>query len=402
MMHSQSRCSRKRLAGPKKSVPPHEGARGFSDNSLIIESGGTMTATVGKTRKVFIAWIFGIVLFASILVWLPEKLVRLESTQGTDHATLVDKYRSTLAQAIGGLLLLLGLYFTARNVLDAEQMHLTKTLSEAIQQLGQSNQNGSVNTPVRLGAIYTLARLSKELPDNADIIRSVLGHYLETESRVREAATPKPSQSDLEGAFKVIGLITQRNPLSRDGEVQLNQIDLAGLILTEGAFARFHFDKVNLTSSQFGDTDRTRTDWARIKFFSSDLTDSIFDNCELSRSEFNQIAGESISFKGIRAHKAKFISCNFKYSEFIDADLDGCEYFDTDLTDVKFGKASLKGASMQGNTSVSGADFAGSDLSDADFRSVKGLTREQLATAKQQPPEGLLPDYLRNSKHRQQ
>ena len=94
-----------------------------------------------------------IILAASVLavvLWkVPELQVeRFEQVKDEDVPSLVDQYRKTLAQIIGGLALLFGLYLTWRriaatekNVLIAQEGQITERFTRAIDQLGATHDD---------------------------------------------------------------------------------------------------------------------------------------------------------------------------------------------------------------------------------------------------------------------
>jgi hypothetical protein len=80
---------------------------------------------------------------------------------------LVNEYRRTWAQIIGGFGLLLGLYFTWRRIeisqreLEATRdQQVTERFTRAIDQLGASDGDGEPRLEVRLGGIYALERIA--------------------------------------------------------------------------------------------------------------------------------------------------------------------------------------------------------------------------------------------------
>src|SRR5215213_11715797 len=77
-----------------------------------------------------------------------------------ERPALVNEYRRTWAQIIGGFGLLLGLYFTYRRVeisertLEATQdQQVTERFTRAIDQLGETDETGKPRLEVRLGGI---------------------------------------------------------------------------------------------------------------------------------------------------------------------------------------------------------------------------------------------------------
>jgi hypothetical protein len=84
-----------------------------------------------------------------------------------DRPALVNEYRRTWAQIVGGFGLLLGLYFTWRRIeisqreLEATRdQQVTERFTRAIDQLGASDDGGEPRIEIRLGGIYALERIA--------------------------------------------------------------------------------------------------------------------------------------------------------------------------------------------------------------------------------------------------
>jgi len=76
-----------------------------------------------------------------------------------ERPALVNEYRRTWAQIIGGFGLLLGLYFTWRRVEISQDQQVTERFTRAIDQLGATDDTTSKpRLEVRLGGIYALER----------------------------------------------------------------------------------------------------------------------------------------------------------------------------------------------------------------------------------------------------
>jgi hypothetical protein len=80
---------------------------------------------------------------------------------------LVNEYRRTWAQIVGGFGLLLGLYYTWRRIeisqreLEATRdQQVTERFTRAIDQLGAIDDKGNKKLEIRLGGIYALERIA--------------------------------------------------------------------------------------------------------------------------------------------------------------------------------------------------------------------------------------------------
>ena len=83
---------------------------------------------------------------------------------GAERVKLINEYRKTIIQLIGGIVIAVGLYLTwrriqaiERTVFVSEEGQITDRFSKAIEQLGNRE-----SLAVRLGGIYALERIAKD------------------------------------------------------------------------------------------------------------------------------------------------------------------------------------------------------------------------------------------------
>jgi len=352
---------------------------------------------VGRERaRVILACAIGATLLVGLgatILWLPEKMVAwIGAGNDPQYAIIVDKFRSTLSQSIGGLLFLVGLYFTARNVFAAEQTRLTKTFSDAITQLGSVDKDGVPVIPVRLGGIYALERLSRDSPKDAYVICRILSQYVQVESnKWRETLKSKvdpPTLPDIEAALIVLGIIARGKQLRRGEALRFFDAFLPNLTLSGRSLGNFHFHRTVLAGSRLDNTDCTRAG-----FQACDLVSCSFANSRLVKCEFNKVEGRGIILSSVQGAQSTFLACDLREAEFVDSALEKCEFSDSDLSGSIFTRAKMVGAVIS-KTNVAGAVFDGADLSNADFRTAVGLTADQIAAARRQPAPSQLPTYL--------
>src|SRR5215204_1260417 len=79
-----------------------------------------------------------------------------------ERPALVNEYRRTWAQIIGGFALLLGLYFTWRRVEISQEQQVTERFTRSIDQLGATDDKGKKTLEIRLGGIYALERIARD------------------------------------------------------------------------------------------------------------------------------------------------------------------------------------------------------------------------------------------------
>ena len=136
----------------------------------------------------------------------------------------------TLVQIITGILVLLGLYWTSRRVLAAEETvrvaeegQVTERFTRAIAQLGDKEM------AIRLGGIYALERIAKDSEKDHGPIMEVLTAYVREnatkEGRYAAEAAQKPT-TDIQAVLAVIARRTRQR--SGHDRIDLNNTHLAG------------------------------------------------------------------------------------------------------------------------------------------------------------------------------
>jgi len=116
-----------------------------------------------------------VVILGVVLLLLPRYLLAWDLDGGpapADRARAVNDIRTTLLQGLGGAALLVGVYFTWRQVQVAREGQLTDRFTSAVGQLG----NQSID--VRLGGIYALERIAIDSKRDRQTAYEVLCAYI--------------------------------------------------------------------------------------------------------------------------------------------------------------------------------------------------------------------------------
>jgi hypothetical protein len=117
----------------------------------------------------------------------------------------------TLAQILGGIALLSGLYFTWRTLQVNREGQLTDRFTRAIDQLG------SEKLELRLGGIYALERIDKESPERAyhRTVMDVLTAYIREDSGRDRGESSRPTSASNEDAEQHKGVEQNAQPTLR-------------------------------------------------------------------------------------------------------------------------------------------------------------------------------------------
>jgi hypothetical protein len=290
--------------------------------------------------------LLGVVLVGPRLLYPPlsdRELDRQGVTGGKDRielkreqGQLQNDARATLLQALAGGALLLGAYFTWRQVQTgrqqvhlAEQGQITERFTRAIDQLG------SAHLDVRLGGLYALERIARDSPDDRATIGEVLTAYL----RGHAPWPPRlEDQPPIEAAIETVAFLRLRAP----------DVQAALTVLGRGHFADPDPDapQFDLADTDLRRSYLSRADLRRARLYGADLRRARFDDTDLRGATL------------IRAYlqEAHLLGANLQ-----DAVLHHADLRDADLTDANLAGADLRHANLQG-TKLDGVDLRGARL----------------------------------------
>ena len=170
----------------------------------------------------------------------------------------------TLVQIITALFVLVGLYWSSRRVLAAEdnvrvaqEGQITERFTRAIEQLGHEEM------AIRLGGIYALERIAKDSEKDHGPIMEVLTAYVrEKANKLRPDAlrVDERPPTDIQATLTVIGRreTTGKNrgndPLDLSGtqlvRADLTDANLSGAILVEADLSRAYLERTNLAGAK--------------------------------------------------------------------------------------------------------------------------------------------------------
>src|SRR5215208_5949520 len=185
--------------------PRQEEQDARQDNNLPHKAWVSLSAALGKPLAVvlaIIAVVFVVLLVVGLIWYLIPIFGSIGSKKGltiTQRKDLVQGFASVmqaLAVLVAGVVGLGGLYFTWRNLNQTrrltEQGQITERFTRAIDQLGETDDDGNPRLEIRLGGIYALERIDKESPERAyhSTVMEVLTAY------VRENAPWPPKSSN--------------------------------------------------------------------------------------------------------------------------------------------------------------------------------------------------------------
>ena len=266
--------------------------------------------------------------------WQVQRWRRVGISNEEKLAELAVQARSSITQALGGLALIVTIAITAfqvneaRRTADAGQVsaernfHFAQTsanqsfnlarrgqvserFTRAVEQLGAREENGTPDTAVRTGALFSLMRIGIDSPDHTQPALLVVATYVR---RFKQPADLKPdgcdanfdftqSQPDIANALR---FVLYRIAAKLDGEAflglrgaNLNGIALDGLNLSDFDLTRIKFRHASLVRADFGQADLRQANFENAcltdaNFKSAKLKGAVFSGANLKGAKFTQ------------------------------------------------------------------------------------------------------------------
>jgi uncharacterized protein YjbI with pentapeptide repeats len=287
--------------------------------------------------------------------------------------------RKANAQILGGGVLLLGLYFTWRNIRVTEEGKTTERFTKAVDQLG------SEKIEQRVGGIFALERLAKDSQNDHATIVELVCTFLRHRERTAEEAEPykKPigipdekdhkffikmeklvgwSPSPPEDVRAAAGVLRRnrlrlRRPHIIDlSRADLRRVNLEGAHLQGANLAGIYGDYLNLEGADLKGADLSSAQLKMANLDRADLQGALIDGANLSHADLRKADLRNIKTTFIPEYDFGFdsdpaydqidsqrISVNLEYADLRDAKLEG----------VDFEKANLRSANLLTATGLS-------------------------------------------------
>lgn len=295
-----------------------------------------------------------------MLVWAPPLLVGERGLDPKDQVAAESDARGALISAVGGVVLMAGLLFTARTYQSTREGQVTDRYSAAVDQLG------SKETAVRLGGLFALERIAVDSARDRRTIIDILAALVRHTHLVSGGGPPA---AEVVAALSVLS----RLPGSDESRViDLRGSDLRGLRLTTLRLAGADLTGAMLDGAQIPGADLRwavldRVTGSKATLTGADLRHAVatgarfpgayLDQIDLRDAEFHGGEFDASSLRGLDARKATLESVHLDLAQMQAAD---------DGTPTRLGGAWLTKASLT-NTNLSGVDL----------RATLGLTPAQ-------------------------
>jgi len=302
-----------------------------------------------------------VVVLACVLV-IPQWLVRWElgadarALSAADRAKAINDVRTTLLQGIGGAVLLLGAYFTFRQLQTsreqlgvAQQGQVTERFTRAIDQLGANT------TKEQVGGIYALERIMRDSARDHGAIVEVLVAFLQEHAgssdalkkaaaweRSSDGSRPERPSVAVQAALTVLG----RRPSRPDDE--LGPLRLSDTVLMRAFLREAHLQCARMRHArlQWAHMEKARLDGAR-------LHDAHLERARLREAYLDHTDLEDAHLEGAHLQDAQMDGANLKDAHLEgahlqDAQMDGANLVGASMARARLDRASLKGAHLAG------------------------------------------------------
>ncbi|UJV42636.1 pentapeptide repeat-containing protein [Streptomyces sp. AMCC400023] len=344
----------------------------------------------GRRLGVAVTGVAGLVAVGAVLVLLPGAIVDHDlagaSVDARDRLKAVSDVRTTLLQAVGGLVVLFGAYATWRQLrvsqdgLRATQEgYVTDRFSRAVDQLG------SDKVDVRIGGLHALWRIAEHSARDREAILSILAAYLRT-----HLPWPPPTGPDDPAALVAPAVTSAETPINDVAPLEVRAADAQVALTGLGVLLLHPREQSWLNLSV---TDLRRADCDGLWLTEVNLDRSCMEAAGLYHANLTQASLVSTNLR-----HADLTTAVLRRTRLALADLRGARLVATDLRDADFTEADLREANLR-KADASGAvlhradlrlaDLRGSDLSTADLTGAR-LTGA-LASSRTRWPAGFDP-----------
>ncbi|MBD2527973.1 pentapeptide repeat-containing protein [Nostoc sp. FACHB-133] len=329
--------------------------------SLLIDEIYKLKTFIFIYRPQFFLTISVIAVILIGLIWKVPQLQVNNITDAKDRGTLENANRSTLIQAIGGLFFFVTAYFSYQNLKVTQEKQVTERFAKATEQLG------SENIHVRLGAIYALERISKDSDKDYWQVMEILTAYVRSlapypPTEKAENIKNQPQRLILLNVYQQDdhppATESQKDipPIRIDIQAVLTVISRRAKSYNQGEKYQLDFRKSNLRGANFRDANLIGANLSRAYLRNANFRDAYLWDAYL--------------------WKANLSGANLWNANFRGANLSGAN-----LSGANLSSANLSGANLS-RADLSRAYLGGADLGGANLSSVQNITPEQVKFAK--------------------
>jgi Pentapeptide repeats (9 copies) len=226
-----------------------------------------------------------VLVIAGLLVFLVLPGIVIDPSEfsaAKDRVAAENAVRTVGVQLLGGFVLTVGAYFTARTYRLNREGQITDRFSAAIGHLAGEE------LATQLGGVYALERIMRDSAGDQGPILEILCAFVRTRARDERADDQFPSP-EVAAALRVIGRRDVRQD-PRGYTLNLSTTNLCAASLRDGNFAKTNFWRTDLRHAYFEKTVLQgaylrSTNLADATFRKTDLRDANLRNARLERTD---------------------------------------------------------------------------------------------------------------------
>jgi hypothetical protein len=328
-------------------------------------------------RYPFFSILLGIIILILIIWYIPQWQVPTSGLSLKDRLHQINENRKTVAQIVGGVFILVGLYIAwvrskamrDQAEVDREQQ-LTDLYVKAIEQLG------SEKLQIRLGGIYALERIARESPKDHWPIMEVLTAFVRENAPLKDEVPAE--EAGVEGSSPTPDFPEKTEPKPHPPR-EKPPTDIQAVITVLARTAVYYGRDMETWSLDLRGTNLAGVNLKDGSLKEADLTGTNLQGASLVGTN---LQGAFLAFA--KLHEAHLFRAEFQWAVLLEADLQGADLSEANLQGAFLHEANLKEACLNGTI-----------LQGANFQEAKGLTPEQVAKAiwdeTTQWPEGFSP-----------
>jgi hypothetical protein len=281
-----------------------------------------------------------------LLLWkLPQAQVAAVRDR-KDRVDLESKSRQTLAQIVGGVVLLGGLYVTAQTLRTTQEGQITDRFTKAIDQLGKDN------LAVRLGGIYALERIARDSEYDHPAVIEVLTTFVreQTQGRLDTARSwlatllskdqdASQPPADIQAILTVLGRRKrtygkgESQPLNLSGS-QIRGAYLYGAHLEDAYLYEVHLEDATLAGAQLKGATLYRAQLEDATLYGAQLEGVNLGGAQLKGATLYGAQLEGVNLGGAQLEGAYLYGAQLKGAYLGGAQLERTVLTQTDLTKV--------------------------------------------------------------------
>ncbi len=235
-----------------------------------------------------------------------------EDLKGADSNSATLKNLGLLVFGIAGIGLAIWRSSIAdKNVKIADRNSVTDIFTRAIEQLGSGSQE-EPNIEVRLGAIYSLEKLSKTNHEYYQMIIDILASYVRENAPIPPERKRKPNDITRTDVQTAMTVLSRRTPKSGEPQLNLVKVYLPRVILNNKAC----------------------------------LTGANLDGAYLRKAKLDDADLREAKLNGADLQKAKLVGANLREANLRNADLEDAILSASNLSGAYLGRANLRHAML--------------------------------------------------------